>query len=217
MVLKIPNLREVLTAYCEKQNLPKRKQIYATMVGNCYAVSMVMAKMIGDGARAVYGKYCGKNVDKPEQTFHRHGWVVHKDTIWDPTRWVFEGKKPHMWSGPEDSDEYDEGSWKMMENSVFKIEQPEREISKLIFIDWSTPQLSLFLSELFDDARICTHMTPMELHYIARVSPKHLDGHAIEVYEKMRKLKLGAMIPVDSQSYADSLRKSAKKSPRRKK
>ncbi|KKN81543.1 hypothetical protein LCGC14_0318020 [marine sediment metagenome] len=217
MPVKIPTLREVLTEYCEKRNIPKRRQVYATMMGKCYVVSVLMAKMIGNGARAVYGKYHGSNVERPNILFHRHGWVEYKGTIFDPTRWVFEDKKPHMWSGPADSDEYDEGSWKMLEDPIFKIEQPKRENEKLIFLDWETPWLPLFLSELFDDSRICTHMTPMELHYVAHISPKHLDGHSIEVYERMRELKLGAMIPMDSQLYADSLRKAAKKSPRRKK
>jgi len=214
---KIPKLREVLIAYCEKQNLPKRKQVYATMMGNCYAVSVVMAKMIGDGARAIYGKYHGTNVECPGSLFHRHGWVEYKDSIFDPTRWVFEGKKPYMWIGPNDSKEYDEGGWRMMDQPGLRTEQPEREQGKLVFVDWKTPGLPLFLSSLFDDDRICTHMTPMEFHYIAHVSPKHLGYYAIEVYEKMRELKLGVMIPMDNQAYADSLRKTAKKPPRRKK
>lgn len=224
MAVKIPKLREVLVEFCEKQNLPKKKQVYATLEGNCYAVSLVMAKMMGRGARSVYGKYHGHNVDRPSLTFHRHGWVVYKDTIYDPTRWVFEGKRPHMWIGPEDSEEYDEGGWKMMEkpDSPFKIRQPERGDGTLRRMNWSSKDVEEVVSELFDDKRECDSMSMDEIYYVVHVSPKYLGVHAIEVYRRARELKLGAMIPIDSQHYADSLinptkRKSTRKRPRGKK
>lgn len=210
---RIPKLKELLDEYCEKHKIPKRDRSYQVIKGKCYAVALVMAKMIGDGARAVYGKYHGTSVERSNTMFHRHGWVVHKDTIWDPTRWVFEGRRPHMWSGPEDSEEYDEGSWKMMDQPGLRVEQPDREKKKLIFMDWADGLIPVFLSELFDDSRICTHLTPMEVHYIVHVSPKNLGSHAIEVYKRVRELKFGPMIPIDNQSYADALPKP----PRRKK
>ena len=204
---RIPKLKELLDEYCIKAEIPKRDRKYKVFEWKCYAVAMVLRDMIGRPARAVYGKYHGISVDRPGQMFHRHGWVVHKGTIWDPTRWVFEGRRPHMWSGPEDSEEYDEGSWKMMDQPGLRVEQPDREQKKLIFMDWADGLIPVFLSELFDDSRTCTHMTPMEVHYIVHVSPKHLGEHVIEVYRRVRELKLGAMIPIDSQSYADSVPK----------
>lgn len=73
--------------------------------GNCYAIASMMVKAKLVEGKAVYGHWLGRVGDcnlfsgKPVV---RHGWIRQPNgTVVDPTRWVFEEKKPYIFVGHE--------------------------------------------------------------------------------------------------------------------
>ncbi len=71
----------------------------------CYEVASAMVKAKVVKGTAVYGHWLG--AVEPGTPFAgrpliQHGWVLQKDsTVVDPTRWVFEGRAPYIWTGKE--------------------------------------------------------------------------------------------------------------------
>ena len=79
---------------------------------NCYAVAVAIqeAGLVRGSTR--YGLYHG-HIDPMSifgsRTFTHHGWIERRQTIYDPTRWVFENVAPYIYVGPKDDKDYDFG------------------------------------------------------------------------------------------------------------
>lgn len=86
-------------------------------IGNCYSIACQIVDVDLVKGRAVYGHYLGFVHPKAqlfgkssERGWQRHGWIVtDKGDVVDPTRWVFENKRPYIYYGALDLEEYDEG------------------------------------------------------------------------------------------------------------
>lgn len=99
--MKLPTLKR-----CEKAIGEPAKD----WAGRCYEISykLVKAGIMPKGAEAVYGHWRGdvhRNsmfANRP-LPFVQHGWIYVADEglVIDPTRWVFEARKPYLYSGYE--------------------------------------------------------------------------------------------------------------------
>jgi hypothetical protein len=80
--------------------------------GNCYGVAGAIHKAGLVKGRLCYGIFHGyidPNSCFGNRAFTHHGWVERRTTIYDPTRWVFDGVAPYIYVGPKDDDNYDFG------------------------------------------------------------------------------------------------------------
>jgi len=77
--------------------------------GRCFEIASLMVKHGVVKGRAVYGHWTGIIQpssyfgDRAGMSFCNHGWVLLDDgeTVVDPTRWVFEDKRPYIFVGSE--------------------------------------------------------------------------------------------------------------------
>lgn len=105
--MKRPTLLQVQTAI----GIPVQK-----WKGQCYGISCAIVESGVVKGEAVYGHYLGE-VHPDSLLFHgslvnTHGWIIlekgYRAKVLDPTRWVFENKKPYLYWG-NSLEEYDEG------------------------------------------------------------------------------------------------------------
>lgn len=84
--------------------------------GQCYKVSCLLLLRGLVSGELVCGHFLGKvgaesrfsDGELDDNDAYTHGWIRLPDgRILDPTRWVFEGTKPYLYTGPE-GEEYDE-------------------------------------------------------------------------------------------------------------
>lgn len=103
--------------------------------GNCYGVAGAIHKAGLVRGRLCYGMYFGY-ID-PEscfgpRAFTHHGWIERKSTLYDPTRWVFDGVDPYIYVGPKDDENYDFGSNRLRKMRMQPC--PEFDSSRTPFI-----------------------------------------------------------------------------------
>jgi hypothetical protein len=101
----LPTLAECEKALGEKAN---------TWVARCYEISRRIVKTGLVKGEAVYGHWLGPVHPRShfanrrdKLPFIQHGWILLDDAhVLDPTRWVFEAKKPYLYTGtvPDDWD-----------------------------------------------------------------------------------------------------------------
>jgi hypothetical protein len=188
-------MEDLFKKFCEVNGTSDENMAEA-FDGNCYAVSCVLAKMIGDGARAVYGFWNGNSVKRPTASMHRHGWVRMKDgTILDPTVFQFSNTIPFMHKTTVDDERYDQGM------KAFKLAirrpPPERDPSeKTIRFDWSWIH-EKFITGLFGEERDWGKMTFGEAHWLANLTVDELLPIVSILYEGLAKSKVIGFVPMD--------------------
>jgi len=181
--------------------------------GKCYQVACATAELI-PGAAAVYGHFLGRVSPTSAYAkragevalvgFVQHGWVVLKDgKILDPTRWAFEGSKPHLYVG--ENDVYDEGGNQLREAMLsgpprFDPDDMVYEITKGLLPTkaWNWLEKTLGLDKVFQDGYEPGMVSENQLRWIAHVNPKRMEGNAREVFSMLEKLDLRAMVPIDN-------------------
>lgn len=177
------------------------KNIYKDLAWNCFAVATNLANLLkaqGIKARAVYGTWKGLSVEHKRNDFYRHGWVlINESEILDPTRWVFEGTKPYIFSGSEkNNSEYDEGMTQLR-NLVARPFPSFNPQDKKVRIEWSPESKSLIdgITEYEDDV-----YSIQQVLWMAN-APFKIWGDCIdEVYTKLEEQGFGALIPMDFKS-----------------
>lgn len=175
--------------------------------GNCYGIACAAADMIG-GAEAVYGHWLGPVSDKSRfagrPIFVQHGWVLLRDgRVLDPTRWEFEGVEPYIYVG--ESDHYDEGGngfrmamagspppWDPSDN-VYEV-TPEILPAE----PWTFVEKLLGLDQITSKDYTPGDVTFAQLHWLANVDPRQMEGHAEAVYEMLKDFHMEAHIPFDN-------------------
>lgn len=175
--------------------------------GKCYQVACAAAKLI-PGSTAVYGHYLGKvhpsSIFAGRAMFVQHGWVILPDgQILDPTRWAFEGKKPYLYVGKDSV--YDEGGNQFrgaMQGDPPEFDPCEKthEITKEILPTkaWNWLEKTLGLDRIMEDGYEPGTVTEEQLHWVAHVDPRRMDGNAKDVFSMLEKLGMRALVPFDN-------------------
>jgi len=176
--------------------------------GKCYQVACAAAELV-EGGEAVYGHYLGpvheSSVSAGRAAFVQHGWVLLPDgRILDPTRWAFEGREPYLYVG--ENDHYDEGGNGL--RTAFQGGPPEfnpedrtYEITQSMLPSgaWGWMEKALGLDGLLlNDGYEPGTVSLQQLHWIANMDPRSMEGHAKDVYAMLERLGLEAHVPFDN-------------------
>ncbi len=180
-------------------------------VGNCYTMACEAADLI-EGSKPVYGHFRGDV--HPKSVFSRvavagwvqHGWVVLPDgKILDPTRWVFECKKPYIFIGTTGV-EYDEGGntlRRLILEPAPKFDPEDRVVN--IKKEMCPSDTWTFIEEVFQlqdqfvyDEYSPGDITVFQLHWLANQDPKDLRGYAGIIYGMLERLNMKGFIPIDN-------------------
>jgi len=213
-VKKLPTLQQCETALGEPAS---------AWSARCFEIAsrIVDAKLCPKGSVAVYGHWIGPITKgslfagKAAMGFVQHGWVVLPDgRVLDPTRWVFEHVVPYLYVGAADADHYDEGGNKF--RTAMQPSQPPSfdECEDQYLLDqyvlpdgkaWTFVEKLLGLSDPFDmpDGVETGTICESQLHWLAHRDPRSLGGHAKAIYDAIRKLDKGALIPIDNKMMVD--------------
>lgn len=183
----------------------------ADWAGACYGVAARAAEMI-EGARPVYGHYLGyvhprcMFAPAAKAGFVQHGWVALADgRILDPTRWVFEKRRPYIHVGPAGSD-YDEGGNRFRAKQIgpapeFDFDDKAVNVtpSMLPSDAWNYVESILGLDKMFmDDEYTPGDITVPQLQWLANQDPRSMQGHAKPIFELLERLKMRGFVPYDN-------------------
>lgn len=194
----IPTIDEIHAQYCKRNDLdPAVDTVEKTWPDNCYAVATALVDLLPENARTAYGFWYGKDKRNPERSMNRHGWALHDDFVKDPTRWVFEKKKPYLFVKRtwEVEKEYDEGMADLRE--AFERPAPERdETHKKLNFEW-TPNETAFLCGLFGAQRDWSVLTIAEYFWVANKQPKRIIPIVESLYKQLKEQDMIGAVPVD--------------------
>lgn len=172
----------------------------AAWEGHCYEISsfLVQLGLAPEGSQAVYGHWLGDV--KPGTLFAdraviQHGWILCADgSIIDPTRWVFEGVEPYIWSGPV-GPEYDRGG--NMLRMATEGPAPEfDEDAELVDIGFPIECAEFVFGELLRQRE--WEMTDEQMRWLAHRSPESLGEYARPIFEAIVAADGAAYIPLDN-------------------
>lgn len=155
----------------------------------------------------------------------QHTWILLKDgvTIVDPTRWVFEAKRPYIFVSKDVLTEpYDEGGARVKESQLlrFRVPWPEdgvfggtsKKPSNLReLVSAATLEALLLLIEGYDPGASKTTLakcTPFQLMWLGSM-PYHWYGDVVasDLYLALDKLGRRAVVPIDSWHRAERWRR----------
>jgi hypothetical protein len=187
---------DAVDAIARKIDLPVSK-----WPGNCYAIASMMIKAGVVKGVARYGHYLGEvkkgsMFDRGHPVI-RHGWIESgengKKIVIDPTRWVFEGKKPYIYIS-DDLSEYDVGGQIWREMTMFPV--PEFDPKDVIEIN-ASKKVNDAILDLLGHPKITKH----GLFWIANLPMNRLGGNIKGIYKVLEKSGHGALIPIDNYSF----------------
>ena len=172
----------------------------ARWAGNCYgvAVTIFKAKLVPAKSHVRYGVWHGP-IDAGSQfagrAFTHHGWIELPDgRIYDPTRFVFEGKPPYIWIGSNDQNFYDLAGQRL--NKMLSSECPVAREKPVKLTDPQREILGQFLPS------ICERDPDFgQLMWLGNLPPDEMNGQAKSVYTVFEKLNLQALIPLYFRRY----------------
>lgn len=179
----------------------------ATWPGQCYGIaSAIRDAGLVEGALR-YGHWLGPvseqcpiarwyKAHKAGVPFQRHGWIEKPDgTIFDPTRWVFEGKAPYLYDGPNDHYDVGGNEWRAA------MAGPCPDYSS------SEPRSSLQIWKQSPDAERFVKgtllggspgITQKQAFWVANLPPQAFEGHVRHVYLAYVDAHEQAAIPIDN-------------------
>lgn len=173
--------------------------------GNCYFVAKAMINHSFVKGRALYGMYHGP-IHKDAfifagRRFTRHGWVLGEDgNIYDPTRWVFECKKPYIYKCQHPSREYDLGCSQLRE---LTRRPPPRwsAANKNHSILSMSPETQEVIHDLVPGSKKRSKLTDHQMFWLANAPPYTLGTQAEEIYLWLIKKDMQSWIPQDYREY----------------
>lgn len=170
--------------------------------GNCYAVACAFVNYGIIKGTPRYGHYLGtihtKSMfyNKSGAGFVRHGWIeLPNKCIVDPTRFVFENKKPYIYFGKNDY--YDVGGSSMKDMMRASTPVPAfNENDKLVEFNLSKKPLHV-LHIICKEQREGNKFTVNQLFWISNANPIEFGKYAKAIYTQIRILNHDAFIPID--------------------
>lgn len=191
-------MSQIHEAFCAARGV-KPGDIVEDLTDNCHEVAtrfveLVLEKRPDLKARTVYGFYLGKSVRKAAP-FHRHGWALIEGKIYDPTRFVFEGKQPYLFvSDPADAPEYDEGMNYV--KAQLRPPFPHNVDGKELAFDW--PNVTLNFLRQHCDGHDPRTFKPFQLMWVANTPPQQLGKHIHVIYPAIIAKGKECFIPIDN-------------------
>lgn len=175
-----------------------------TWPGHCARISHAALKC-GVRGRSVHGMWNGpvhKDSIFAGKPFSQHEWIKLPDgQVCDPTRWVFEGKKPYIYVGP--SDYYDEGANAL--RAMIRLPAPKWDPEEeQFYFDgssecWNFIERKLGLDrEVVNDDYEPGHIDRSQLFWLANAGYEELGEHVREIYEFLDSKGLEAAVPIDN-------------------
>jgi len=176
--------------------------------GNCYAIASAIVKAgIVPKGKARYGHWLGPVADGTMfwgNPIIRHGWAEYTDKdfgtiVVDPTRWVFEGKKPYIYQAPDFDGFYDIGGNKLLEGLMANREAPEN--------DGSGQQYNLPKGKVGESIRhilggySSNEVNMDQISYIANQPLNNFCGFAADIYKWIKNNGQQARVPMDNWDY----------------
>ena len=166
-------------------------------IGECYAVATAIVKsgLVSNG-RVRYGHWLGP-VSPGTYFDHRpliqHGWIDIRQgkelIIIDPTRWVFEGRMPYIFIGPDPEGYYDIGGSKF--RSQLHGKPPPQGLP--LPTNRLNPETVEFMCEILGHRELSVE----GVMWLANQSPSVFKSEAKNVYRTIAKMGLVAFIPLD--------------------
>lgn len=164
----------------------------ASWIGNCY---LIANKAVEGGlvlGHVAYGHWTGPvNPKCPLRgKLFRHGWVVCQDnTVFDPTRWVFENARPYIYNGPPDH--YYEGDiWR--DTRMPPIPEFDARLRQIPYTEVESSVIENILGQLSGV------MTINQAVWIANMPYVMLGENVSTVYGWLVKNRLLSLIPIDN-------------------
>lgn len=206
----IPTIQEIHKRFCEHNQVKYNPDnLISDLKWKCFAVATVLERMLKEkgikGARAVYGMWEGRCVEKRQTGHYRHGWVViDKKTIIDPTRWVFDSVKPQVYKGSvAKNKEYDEGAVKFRASTYNRPFPKFDKNQNVKEFHWSQEVKDLFKTLTNQDG---TKMSMSQILWCCNLPFSTYGDELInEVYTEFEKSGFTSFIPFDYKSYWKSL------------
>lgn len=170
--------------------------------GNCYGIaSLCLDKGLVPNGILRYGHYRGP-IHKDSMFaksrgmgFCQHGWIELPDnTVWDPTRWVFENVEPYIYIGK--NDHYDVGG--NIHRMATRMPAPKfDESAKMIELVAEDAVLNI-VKDILRDHRQGNKFTINQVGWIANEDPRTFGNMAKSFYKSLEKCKMDAFVPVDN-------------------
>lgn len=176
--------------------------------GQCHLISSLMVEHKLVDGESVYGKYDGSiaptSMFAGLPTSIRHGWIVTKSEIIDPTRWVFEDAKPYIFSSPLENKDYDQGSqafnnWiRTVSRSTPPAYNPNsRQIA-------TSDEVAIFSAHILGLDEKPTQLCIEQAMWIANTNYNAIGSKmAIKFYDWLVNNNMGALIPIDFKQMAE--------------
>jgi hypothetical protein len=181
--------------------------------GQCFAVaSQIVAAGLVSGT-AVYGHYHGPvhpksmfAAKKKVIGFCQHGWVLLDDgRIFDPTRWVFENKKPYFHIGRQ-TVEYDEGGNRLRQAMFHPVPAYDPDEEKMELTESMLPSAAFIHAEKLLRINLADQepgvFTKGQVYWLANAPYETLQPHAYAIYKAMVRLGVGSFVPIDNRRRA---------------
>lgn len=178
--------------------------------GKCYGIAceLVNKRLVNGSPR--YGHWLGPVSDdcpvdrfKSGGPFQRHGWIElcnslpdgQSGEIVDPTRWVFEGVEPYIYTGP--NDHYDAGGnqWRAIMERPCPAYNWDGKRTILDVWKYSHAAHVFMMEELFN---LSPGITDEMAFWLANLALPRLGRHAPAIYRALVDAGLGARIPIDN-------------------
>lgn len=200
-------ISKIHKAFCEARGIKyNKKNVVKDLSWRCHEAATRLAEILtkeGTEARPVYGFWHGRCVGK-DAPFYRHGWTVVDCTeIWDPTRWVFEGKKPYLFKGLlKDHPEYDEGMRRVRAETRSPFPKNSKSDRPSVQLNWSK-DAEKFLLEILSGYSP-NSLTPQQAMWICNYDYLGLGGFIDEIYSKFIEAGFGSFIPIDNVKWWES-------------
>lgn len=177
-----------------------------TWAGRCYEIACKLAEHVG--GPAVYGHYIGPvaktSLFWPANAacgFSRHGWVDLGDTVFDATRWVFEGVDPYLYEGPGTN--YDEGGNRLRTAQYATRPFPADDAHENIKTGVLDAAIVTLVQQIGHRRLAVSGDTAAALNvaqwmWLANLPYDVLGEHARGLYATLDSLDLGAFVPIDN-------------------
>jgi len=175
-------------------------------IGNCYAIACQILEAGLVKGRAAYGHFRGEvSPDAPRfgedhhRGWQRHGWIILEDgRVLDPTRWVFEAKKPYIYVGPNDH-EYDEGGSELRKAMMHLDFRAFPEYDKERHVEFSLEPDDLLHYTMLAKQKNINRWSLQRVSWIANLPYEYHEGREERIYPLISKVAGKCLIPFDYQ------------------
>ena len=180
--------------------------------GNCSIVAYKAAELIGPEACPVRGHFLGEIAEtsifanRSHLGFCPHSWVmvvVKGDstfTLVDPTRWVFEGVEPYIFTHVGPHEDYDEGGSKLRETLLSPPPKADRSTKGHVLKELMIIEAQRTVIDLLGDTYEGSLVYADQWFWLSNLPYEYFIPFVRDIYTALEKIGCGAFIPIDNYS-----------------